>query len=296
MGGVCGIGSIKGRLSPIGSLQGALSIPVGGGLDCDIYEGEYNVTPSDTVQVLPTTNKLLKHDIVIEANSGGLPEGSEMATDDDIDGLIDDVFGTGVNPDPDEPTYSPDDIATDIDGQIGGLGTMAGKSEVAYDDLAAALKTLIDGKAAQATVDTLVGEDTGKSVRTISSEEVAKIVAGADKSYDTLKEIADWILSDTTGAAKMANDITRLDGILAGIGGTDEEATVVAYVTKMINALGIGDYVKTTTMTTELGKKVDKVEGSRLMTNAEGTKLAGIAAGAQANVIEKIKQDFFKRL
>lgn len=70
---------------------------------------------------------------------------------------------------------------------------------------------------------------------------------------------------------------------------TDEEATVVAYVTKMINALGIGDYVKTTTMTTELGKKVDKVEGSRLMTNAEGTKLAGIAAGAQANVIEKIK-------
>ena len=45
---------------------------------------------------------------------------------------------------------------TYIDGQIGGLGTLAGKSEVAYDDLAAALKTLIDGKAAQATVDTLV--------------------------------------------------------------------------------------------------------------------------------------------
>ncbi len=174
---------------------------------------------------------------------------------------------------------------TYIDGQIGGLGTLAGKSEVAYDDLAAALKTLIDGKAAQATVDTLVGEDTGKSVRTISSEEVAKIVAGADKSYDTLKEIADWILSDTTGAAKMANDITRLDGILAGIGGTDEEATVVAYVTKMIKALGIDDYVKTATMTTELGKKVDKVEGSRLMTNAEGTKLAGIAAGAQVNTV-----------
>lgn len=48
MGGVCGIGSIKGRLSPIGNLQGALSIPVGGGLDCDIYEGEYNITPSIT--------------------------------------------------------------------------------------------------------------------------------------------------------------------------------------------------------------------------------------------------------
>ena len=93
MGGVCGIGSIKGRLSPIGSLQGALSIPVGGGLDCDIYEGEYNITPSDTVQVLPTTNKLLKHDIVIEASSGGLPEGSEMATDDGLTISTDVVYG-----------------------------------------------------------------------------------------------------------------------------------------------------------------------------------------------------------
>lgn len=178
---------------------------------------------------------------------------------------------------------------TYIDGQIDGLGALAGKSEVAYSDLATALKTLIDGKAAQTTVDTLIGDDTGKSVRTVASEEVAKIVAGADKSYDTLKEIADWIMNDTTGAAKMSNDIGRLDAILDGIGGTGEEATVVAYVTKMIEALGIGDYVKTADMTAELGKKVDKVEGSRLMTNAEGTKLAGIAEGAQANVIEKIK-------
>ena len=62
-------------------------------------------------------------------------------------------------------------------------------------------------------VDTLIGSTSGddaKSVRTIASEEVAKIVASADASYDTLKEIADWFLSDTTGAAKMANDISAL--------------------------------------------------------------------------------------
>lgn len=41
--------------------------------------------------------------------------------------------------------------------------------------------------------------------------------------------------------------------------------------------------------TAALGNKVDKVEGSRLMTEAEGTKLAGIEAGAQANIIEVIK-------
>ena len=31
-----------------------------------------------------------------------------------------------------------------------------------------------------------------------------------EPTYDTLKEIADWIMSDTTGAATMANDITAL--------------------------------------------------------------------------------------
>lgn len=176
-----------------------------------------------------------------------------------------------------------------IDGEIDALGTLAGKSEVTYDDLAAALKTLIDGKAEKTTVNTLVGDDTGKSVRAISAEEVAKVVAGAPESFDTLKEIADWIQSDTTGAAKMAADIDRLDTILDGIGGTDEHATVVAHVQAMIDALGISDYVKTVTMTTELNKKVDKVDDSRLMTNAEGTKLAGVDDGAQVNVIEKIK-------
>lgn len=180
---------------------------------------------------------------------------------------------------------------TYINNEIGGLGSLAGKSEVAYNDLAAALKTLIDGKADGTAVATLIGEDTDKSVRAISAEEVAKIVAGADKNYDTLKEIADWIMSDTTGATKMANDIARLDAVLDGIGDTTsgEYATVVAYVEAMITALGITDYAKTKDVNTELAKKVDKVEGSRLMTNEEGTKLAGIAAGAQVNVIEKVK-------
>ena len=54
------------------------------------------------------------------------------------------------------------------------------------------------------------GFATGQSVRQISAEEVAKIVNGADTKYDTLKEISDWILNDTTGAASMANDIQAL--------------------------------------------------------------------------------------
>jgi hypothetical protein len=59
-------------------------------------------------------------------------------------------------------------------------------------------------------IETLIGSvagDDDKSVREIAAEETAKIVAGADTKYDTLKEIADFILGDETGAAKMANDI-----------------------------------------------------------------------------------------
>ena len=43
--------------------------------------------------------------------------------------------------------------------------------------------------------------DEGKSVRAIAAEEVAAIVAGADESYDTLKEIADWIANHPEDAA-----------------------------------------------------------------------------------------------
>lgn len=61
-----------------------------------------------------------------------------------------------------------------------------------------------------ALVGDVEGDDT-KTIRTIATEEVVKIVAGADTKFDTLKEIADWIANDTTGAAKMANDIVALD-------------------------------------------------------------------------------------
>ena len=70
-------------------------------------------------------------------------------------------------------------------------------------------------KEVESTISTLVGEDTGKSVRSVSAEEVAKIVNGADTRYDTLKEIADWIISDTTGSAQMANDISALKAVSA---------------------------------------------------------------------------------
>lgn len=65
-------------------------------------------------------------------------------------------------------------------------------------------------KANADAISALVGTDTNKTVRAIAAEETAAIVAGADSKYDTLKEIADFIMNDETGAAAMANDIAAL--------------------------------------------------------------------------------------
>jgi hypothetical protein len=40
-------------------------------------------------------------------------------------------------------------------------------------------------------VNTITGQDSGSSMREVAADEVAKIVAGADSNFDTLKEIAD---------------------------------------------------------------------------------------------------------
>ena len=43
-----------------------------------------------------------------------------------------------------------------------------------------------------------------------AAKAVAAVVAGADSDFDTLKEVADWIMSDTTGAAALQTDVAGL--------------------------------------------------------------------------------------
>jgi hypothetical protein len=152
-----------------------------------------------------------------------------------------------------------------------------------------------------------------------------------NEKYDTLKEVAAWIESDTTASAELITrvsniekdylkgaDKTELQGAIddleAFVGAIPEgvaSTTVVAYIQEVIDALKIGDYAKVADLTAladrvttlegliggksvseqiESGivNKVDKVEGSRLMTDAEGAKLADIAEGANVNVIDTV--------
>ena len=114
MGGYCAIGSIKGQLLPVPTLKGKLSIPLYTLCEHEEFDGEYEVTPGEEQIVLQTAGKLLTQDIVVEPSQGGLPPDSSMATDEDIDNLIDEVFGNESDiPDTDEPVYDEDDIATE---------------------------------------------------------------------------------------------------------------------------------------------------------------------------------------
>lgn len=81
---------------------------------------------------------------------------------------------------------------------------------VVGDDKGGLVKQVADNKAA---IETLNGD---KNVAGSVAHQIAEIVAGADESFDTLKEIADWITTHKTDAATMNSQInTNKDDISA---------------------------------------------------------------------------------
>ena len=77
-----------------------------------------------------------------------------------------------------------------------------------------ALDTATTGRVSvlEAKVDILNGEKTVEgSVKKQVVDAIAEVVAEAPEDFDTLKEIADWIANDQTGAANLANRISALE-------------------------------------------------------------------------------------
>ena len=60
-------------------------------------------------------------------------------------------------------------------------------------------------------VNSILGDDSGLSMRDVAAEEVAKIVASAPTDLDTLKEIADWIESHPSSSAEINTRLTTLE-------------------------------------------------------------------------------------
>lgn len=165
---------------------------------------------------------------------------------------------------------------------ITGLAALAYKSKISASDLEDALKTVIDNKAnssdvsaIESEISILKGTGDGSIKKTVDSaiNDFATKVSD-DGTVNTIKELVDWVASHGSEASEMASGIsgnsTEIENIKTLIGtipSTAEAKNVVSYITEVVDSININNYV-------------EKVDGSRLMTDVEGTKLAGIADGA----------------
>lgn len=147
-----------------------------------------------------------------------------------------------------------------------------------YDD--SAIRALIKDNSDVIAI--LNGTGEGSVTDTASKQaalKVAEVVAGADTSYDTLKEIADWILNDTTGAASMANDIAALEALVG-------ETAVAIQISNAINVAlkvdGVDKYALATDLIA-LSTRVKTLEEAGYQT-ASDVSMAISAAIAALNL------------
>ena len=89
-------------------------------------------------------------------------------------------------------------------------------------------------------------------------EGIASVVAGADASFDTLKEIADWIVNDTTGAASMANKISALETL---VGDTAIATQIANAIETALKADGVDKYALASDLTA-LAERVTTLNGA----------------------------------
>ena len=130
---------------------------------------------------------------------------------------------------------------------------IAGNTE-AIGTNAAAIQTNADAIALLNNTADVAGS-VAHTANAAAAAEVAKIVANADADFDTLKEIADWILNDTTGAADMANDIKALQDQMVGV-----DSTVVAKIAAEIEAALKVDGADKYALASELSALADRVK------------------------------------
>ena len=89
----------------------------------------------------------------------------------------------------------------------------------------------------------------------VAAAKVAEVVANADADFDTLKEIADWILNDTVGATEMSNAIAALQTKMNGV----EETVVKSIAAAIEDALKVEGAEKYA-LASELSALADRVK------------------------------------
>lgn len=174
-----------------------------------------------------------------------------------------------------------EDIST-LETAVDALKKSVGQAASAEDGTAASgLYAELDKKANVADVYT----------KTQTDEKIASEIAKVDHLKRTIVDSIDDI--DLT--AEDADQYIYM--VPTGLQADDDKYDEYIVINGVIEKVGswevnLDPYATTEYVNDELAKKVDVVEGSRLMTDAEGTKLAGIEEGAQANYIDSTSGEF----
>ena len=188
-------------------------------------------------------------------------------------------------------TTNKNDIAT-INGKLGTIPAdktitdMISEAQTAatYDDKE--VRGLIKNN--KDAIDVLKGGDTvdgsvAKSVKDAINDFSSKMTD--DGTVNTFKELVDYVAAHGSEYTAAIGDIAANKSAIDTLNGTGA-GSVSKTVNDAINGLNIDDYAKSTDVESTYVKKNGT---DRLMTVAEGTKLAGVAEGAQVNVIESVK-------
>lgn len=149
--------------------------------------------------------------------------------------------------------------------------------------------TALTGRAdaVEGKVSTLVGEDAGKSARTIANEELTKqlIPEGAKESLDTLQEIAAWIQNHPDDASAMNAAIAALKTKVGDIPEGATATTVVAYIKELVDA----EKVRATGVESGLDTRVNAVEAK--LGDGEGSVSKQIEAAVKVESDARIAAD-----
>lgn len=164
------------------------------------------------------------------------------------------------------------------------VDTAEGDIETAQADITAlqGRADAVDGK-----VTALVGEDAGKSARTIANEELTKqlVPEGAKESLDTLQEIAAWIQNHPDDASAMNAAISALKTKVGDIPEGATATTIVAYIKELVDA------EKTRAIGAEgaLDTRIDAVEAK--LGDGEGSIAKQIEAAVKVETDARVVAD-----
>lgn len=137
-------------------------------------------------------------------------------------------------------------------------------------------------------IDVLNGGDTIEGSVAKSVKDAINVFAtqiSEDGKVNTFKELVDYVAAHGNEYTDAIADIAANKSAISTLNGTGT-GSVSKAVNDAISGLNIDDYAKSADVKSTYVKKNGT---DRLITADEGTKLAGIAEGAQVNVIESIK-------